>query len=219
MPDDDGGMTSSTDWQAWHGGYDDPGSSLSHRLHVVQAHIDEWLTATAPGQLHVVSVCAGDGRDLLQVLERRGDGHRVSGVLVEADPASADRARGHVRRLGLDRIAVECGDAGTSNAYAGLPPAHLLLLCGVFGNVPDDDVRRTVAALPQLVARDGLVVWTRHRRTPDLTSAIREWLAEDGFEEVAFTAPEDALFGVGVHRFRGQPQPLVEGRRLFTFFR
>jgi hypothetical protein len=27
----------------------------------------------------------------------------------------------------------------------------------------------------------------------------------------------DAGFGVGVHRFRGEPQPLAEGQHMFTF--
>jgi len=63
------------------------------------------------------------------------------------------------------------------------------------------------------------VVWTRHRRAPDLTPSIRRWFQEEGFEEVDFVAPKHAMYSVGVHRLVGEPRTLVEGRRLFTFVR
>jgi hypothetical protein len=59
------------DWQAWHEKYDDPASSLARRLRVVQARIREALDACPPGRVRVVSLCAGQGRDLLEVLGER----------------------------------------------------------------------------------------------------------------------------------------------------
>ena len=50
-------------------------------------------------------------------------------------------------------------------------------------------------------------------RTPD----IRSWFEEAGFAEVAFDAPDNFLFSVGVQRFDGQPRRLEPGRRLFDF--
>src|SRR6266511_1793903 len=58
--------------------------------------------------------------------------------------------------------------------------------CGVFGNIPDDDVHRTIDALPQFCARDATVIWTRHRGPPDLTPTIRGWFAGTGFVELGF---------------------------------
>lgn len=59
-------------WIDWHAAYDDPHSSLAQRLVVVQQCIREALdflaaTAAASG-LRIISLCAGDGRDLLPVL-------------------------------------------------------------------------------------------------------------------------------------------------------
>lgn len=210
-------MTSATDWNAWHGEYDDPASSLSERLLVVQTHIDEFLEATAPSPVTVTSSCAGDGRDLLQVLERRGDASRVSAILLEADPRIADRAARHATRLDLASVEVRCTDAGNSDAYSDAVPADLVLLCGIFGNISDDDVYRTITAAPQFCNRNGLVVWTRHRREPDLTPRIREWFRDQGFSEEAFVAPAHATYTVGAQRFRGDPVPLRGGQRLFTF--
>ncbi|MEJ7755344.1 MAG: hypothetical protein WKF83_02510 [Nocardioidaceae bacterium] len=64
-------MSPKTDWNAWHEDYEDPSSLLSERLRVVQRHIDDWLDETAPAAVSVMSSCAGDGRDLLEVLEAR----------------------------------------------------------------------------------------------------------------------------------------------------
>jgi hypothetical protein len=124
-----------------------------------------------------------------------------------------------IDRLGLTGICVNHADAGTSSVYAGAVPADLVLMCGVFGNIADADVRRAIATLPQLCAPGALVVWTRHRRHPDLTPRIRNWFADSGFEERDFTAPGHRTYSVGAHRFRGAPVSLVEERRLFTFMR
>jgi hypothetical protein len=119
----------------------------------------------------------------------------------------------------LPGVSVRCVDAGSTDAYAGCAPADLLLLCGVLGNVSDEDAERTIAALPGLCARGATVVWTRHRRDPDLTPAIRGWFTAAGFAEKSFAAPDDRIWSVGVHRLTGPAQPLGEGRRLFSFVR
>ena len=80
------------------------------------------------------------------------------------------------------------------------------------------DIRRTVQAVPALGRAGATVIWTRHRRPPDLTPRIRAWFASAGFGEVAFDALETgALTSVGVHRLgRGPVAGLPDGR-LFTF--
>lgn len=210
---------STTNWAAWHARYADPGSALSRRLRLVQEHINAWLDATAPAPVTVLSICAGDGRDLLDVLMRRTDGGRVRATLVEADAGLAGRGAEVAREAGLSGCTVRQADASRTDAYIGAAPADLVLLCGVLGNISSHDAARTVATLPQLCAPDATVVWTRHRREPDLTPAARRWFAEAGFHELSFTAPADVGWSVGVHRFTGDSQPLLEGRRLFTFLR
>ena len=72
---------SGTDWRAWHADYADPASALSQRLAVVQAQVARWLDRTQPRPVVVTSVCAGDGRDLLEVLTARRDAARVTATL------------------------------------------------------------------------------------------------------------------------------------------
>ena len=204
-------------WIDWHAPYDEPGSALHRRLLIVQARIAAWLAQRDEGPLRVVSMCAGQGRDLIGVLAEHSSASRVTARLVELDPRNAEVAREAAASAGLAGVEVMCADAGSTDPYFGAVPADLVLACGVFGNISDVDVKNTIDALPQLCSSDATVIWTRSRRKPDLTPTIRSWFAETGFVEVAFDAPVDALFTVGVHGFVGDPVPLQEGVRLFRF--
>ncbi len=206
-----------TDWVAWHAGYGDPASRLARRLPVVQRHIRRFLDERRDGDVRVVSLCSGSGSDLLPVLASHPA--RVRARLVELDPTLAQHARDTARALGLDGVEVVTGDASTTDAVRGWAPADLVLACGIFGNISDADVERTVRALPQLCSPRGAVVWTRHRRAPDLTPAIRAWFADEGFVERAFDSGGAGSYGVGSHELARAPAPLQPGLRLFTFVR
>lgn len=134
-------MTSLRDYEQWHRHYDDPDSSLTWRLRRVQAHLREALDRI-PGPCRILSACAGDGRDVIDVLRDRPDADRVSAVLVELHPAIAQRARDTAAAAGLTGVEIRTTDAGRSDAYAGAVPAHVVLLVGIFGNVSDDDLWR-----------------------------------------------------------------------------
>jgi len=205
------------DCHEWHREYDEPGSPLTIRLALVQRRIRDALDAAPPGPIQVVSACAGQGRDVLGVLvdhPRRDD---VRARLVELDAGLAETARDAAGDFALSGIDVITGDASTTSAYEGAVPAQLVLFCGVFGNVSDDDIRRSISYLPMLCAPAATVIWTRHRKSPDLTPTVRKWFAETGFDEVAFDAPEEVYVGVGTHRLVAPPNPFEPGIQLFTF--
>lgn len=203
------------DWHAWHRPYAEPGSPLARRLRVVQEHVVRWLDERPEPELSVVSMCAGQGHDLLGVLAERADAGRVRATLIEFDERNVAAAREHA--TSLPEVSVVRGDAGDPAVYSGAVPADLVLMAGVLGNISDTDVRATIAVLPQLCAAGATVIWTRTRRAPDLTPSIRAWLAAEGFVEQAFTAPDDVLFTVGAHRFAGRPQALTATDRFFRF--
>jgi hypothetical protein len=208
-----------TDWVHWHDQYDDPTSALSHRLAVVRGHIRDWLDRTAPEPVTLLSSCAGDGRDLLPVLAERSDAGRVRATLLEFDGRNAATARAFAQAHGLISVRVEQVDAGDASAYVEAAPSDLVMLCGIFGNITDDDVQRVVETAPELCRPGAQVIWTRHHNPPDLTPHIRQWFADAGFAERAFDAPADFAYSVGVHDLVGPPKPLRTGRRLFTFVR
>ncbi|MFF0256912.1 class I SAM-dependent methyltransferase family protein [Micromonospora zamorensis] len=210
-------VTAATDWHDWHLPYDDDTSPLSRRLRLVQRHINDWLDGRTESSLRVVSVCAGQGHDLIGALASRSDADRVRAELIEFDPRNVAAARIGISGAGLNGITVTQADAGDFAAYGTAVPADLVVLAGVLGNISDGDVRATIGALPRLCASNATVIWTRARRHPDLTPAIRGWFADAGFAEEAFHAPADVLFSVGVDRFHGQPQQAPPNGRIFTF--
>ncbi|GAB3896167.1 hypothetical protein GCM10029964_077130 [Kibdelosporangium lantanae] len=80
-------------WVAWHADYDDESSDLSRRLLAVQARIRTALDEQPEGPVGVLSMCAGQGRDLLGVLADHPRAADVRAVLVELDPDNVAVAR------------------------------------------------------------------------------------------------------------------------------
>ena len=157
------------DWLAWHAAYDDPSSALSARLRCVRSHLSDAVDRAPAGRVTLVSLCAGQGHDVIGVLPdhpRRAD---VRAVLVESDARNVVLARRAAAGQGLPGVEVRHADAGLVAGFADVLPAGVLLLCGIFGNVSDRDIRRTVQAAPALCRAGATVIWTRHRRPPDLT--------------------------------------------------
>jgi hypothetical protein len=210
-------VAETTDWHEWHSRYADNTSTLSQRLRLVQRHIDDWLDERPESSLRVVSVCAGQGHDLIGVLARRPDAGRVRAELIEQDPRNVAVAREGAAAAGLAGITVTCADAGDFAAYQTATPADLVLLAGVLGNISDQDVQATITALPRLCAPEATVIWTRTRRAADLTPTVRGWFAGAGFAERAFHAPPGVLFSVGVHQLHGRPNSPPRSGQIFTF--
>lgn len=205
------------DYERWHQRYDDPGSDLSWRLGVVRGHIHAALDRN-PGPVCALSLCAGDGRDLLGVLSERPDADRVRAVLVEVHPAIAERARAAAAAVAAS-VEVRQADAGDTAAWSDAVPAELVLLIGIMGNITDDDLARAIAASPALCAPGATLVWTRGRSIGDRNDVVRARFAAAGFTELAYDVlDEDTLPAVGAVRYHGPPAPLPTGR-LFTFRR
>lgn len=204
-----------TDWVGWHEQYDDPTSSMPHRLAAVRARLSDALDTVESQRPGILSLCAGDGRDVIPVLAHASNGKSSRATLVESSPVLAERARASAAAARLD-VSVRIADAGHPTNYAAQLPADILMLCGIFGNVSDGDIRRTIASSGGLVTRGGWLIWTRHRRAPDLTPKIRQWFRAAGFDEIAFDSPGAEAWSVGtcVNAGAEASHPLP---RLFTF--
>jgi hypothetical protein len=200
------------DWVQWHADYDKAGSPLAHRLEFVKEQVRAALDRAPAGPVTVISMCAGQGRDLLEVVATHPRGPDVRARLVELDPACVATARA-VAPAGIEVVE---GDAGLVDAYEGMAPAQLVLACGVFGNISDADIERTIEYCGQLCEEGGTVVWTRIREAPDFVPVLCGWFERDGFEQVSVTPPELG-FCVGAHRRVETPKPLRTGGRMFEF--
>jgi hypothetical protein len=186
---------------------------LQRRLAIVQRHIRATLFSAAPGPIRVISVCAGQGHDLIGALRDHPRARDVRAGLVELEPQNCEAARA----TAPPNVEVVAGDASDTTAYAGAVPAELAIVCGVFGNISDADIVNTISVLPSLCAPNATLIWTRHRQEPDRTTDVRKWFVDAGFTEVAFEAPEGFIFGVGVNRLARDPEPFRPGVKMFDF--
>ena len=208
---------------AWHEGYDDPASGLSARLALVKRHLAAALDRAPAGPIRLVSLCAGQGRDVIETLPGHGRRDDVTAVLVETDPANVAWARDAASAAGLagtdpESVEVRQADASQVAGFADALPADVLLLCGIFGNVSTADIERTITAAPALCAPGATVIWTRHRREPDLTPRIRGWFTAAGFGELAFGSPASApRTGVGAAVLRDAGGAVLPEGPLFRF--
>ena len=208
------------DYRAWHDQYDNPASALAQRLRIVQGRLAELLDGAPSGPVRIISMCAGQGRDVLTVLPRHPRRADVSVTLVELDSENVRAARATALAAGLTSVEVVEGDASISDTYESFARADVVLACGIFGNVSDADVENTVRTISMLCNPSAAVVWTRHRREPDLTLKVRRWLAEEGFAELTFDAlHNESKSGVGTARLVGPPERWRPGHRFFTFIR
>lgn len=207
------------DWLAWHQGYDDPGSSLARRLEVVSRLLHRALDEVAVANPRLLSLCAGDGRDVIGVLGARAAQPEVVAILIESDPTLAARAQDAAADARVSSVQVRCGDAGAMASFSDVVPVDVLMLCGIFGNIEHSAVKATVDAIPDLVSPGGFVIWTRGGSEPDRRAEVRRWFRSAGLEEVTFEgAPE--RYGVGLNRrLQAAPVSAVHqaSDRLFTF--
>lgn len=215
-------MNDGLDWKVWHHDYEDPDSSVSHRLAQVRA----WLAAVLAertGRVRLLSICAGDARDVIPVVA--ASDRDVQVTLVELDPDLVDRARRAADVAGV-RVDVRTGDAGHPEVYAGLDPVDVLVMVGLLGNVSDSDARSTVAASRSLVAEGGSVIWSRSSRFraeathgyDDPAEWVRDLFEAEGFETVDYLRPDQWAWRLGVSRLTAPSRdPLPE--RLFSFVR
>ena len=123
------------------------------------------------------------------------------------------------RSTGLDQVKILETDAALTDSYAGAVPADIILACGIFGNISEEDIRRTLDQLPSLAAPGAFVIWTRGQLRDDIAELIRGWLRDRGFEELAFVAPANETFRVGMNRLAIEPRAFEPGVRMFEFFR
>ena len=126
---------------------------------------------TDPEPIRIVSLCAGQGRDVIDVVATHPRGPEVSALLVELDPALVAFARDRAAAAGAGGRAGSGSSRATPRSAAGTPthvPADIVLVCGVFGNISAADITRTIQAMRGFCVPGGQVVWTRHRRPPDL---------------------------------------------------
>ena len=212
------------DWHKWHKGYDRH-PALKKRLVLVRKHLSKCLDRSAPGEVRIISVCAGDGRDILRTL---ADHKRLADArarLVELDPQLVEDGENACEALAISsQVEFVNGDATDAGSYRAAAPANIVVMCGMLGLVGLPELPNVVRAMQALCAHKGHVVWTRRldwRNGVQQTKILRSLMAEAGFRQARlsvtsfgalFCKTAGPIFTVGTHRYDGEPVALPERR-------
>jgi predicted RNA methylase len=209
------------DWTSWHERYESS-KPLQERLNEVCAQITRVISKASGDCVRVISICAGDGRDLVGSLAALRGSATVCATLVESNLQLVAKGQAMVEEFGLaDQIRFRCADATQSETYDGICPADLVILSGAFGNLRAHSVERLIVALQCLCTHGARVIWTRNLREFDdgeaATQKIRACFNAANFVEEVFAQTPQGIFAVGTHVFFGENKPLSKSEKLFEF--
>ena len=213
-------MNSGKDWKKWHTLYDDDQSGLAKRLRLVQDAIANSLpNDVLIDNYQIIDICAGDGRDLIEVLAHYPEKDHVHSLLVEIDERLATSSEKAASNANIQNVTVYTGDASVLATYRNVAAADLILLCGIFGNISNEDIEKTIKSLAQLSKQGTRVIWTRHLRQPSVVPEIRNYFINHNFKELDYKTTADQSYAVVTCEFHGSPQPLNHKTKMFTFIK
>ncbi len=113
--------------------------------------------------LRLISLCAGQGGNVIGALTGHPRRDDVRARLVELDERNVALARQAAQAAGLHAVEVLQADAGITDACAGALPAQIVVACGIFGNITDSDIQTSLRAWVTSVS---VGVQSRHRAVP-----------------------------------------------------
>lgn len=190
-----------------------------HRLQAVQEHLVECLDAAAPGPVRIISVCAGDGRDVINTVQTHRRRKDIVARLVELNDQSVALGRRRAAEAGLDRsVQFVHGDATVFATYKDLEPADIVLVCGVWGHVPSNEKAQLARAIAKLCKPGGAVIWTCG--TSKGISKVREiesLLSGAWWEKSRTTYTPNAAWAIATHRYRGPAHDVPVEGQIFHF--
>jgi hypothetical protein len=205
-------------WTGWPArAYERSGSQ--QRLAAVQVHLADCLDSAATGRVRVLSMCAGDGRDVIGVLESHPRKRDAVAWLVEMDQKSVALGVGRATDAGLaGTINFLRGDATDSATYRNVAPGDIVLVCGVWGHVPSDERASLVSSLAALCRPGGAVIWTRGvRRGMERLHEIQAHFSGSCWQELRVSITPDQKWAVATYRYQGPSRALAIDQPIFHF--
>jgi hypothetical protein len=189
------------------------------RLAAVQEHLAKRLDTTPAGPVRIISICAGDGRDLLGVLETHSRRSDVCAWLVEQSLQSVNAGCAHASALDLAyAVRFLHADATLYATYQVIGLADIVLLCGVWGHVPVHERTSVIRALTCLCKPGGTVIWSRAvAKGIERLEQIQSLFVAPSWERIELSFTPDNSWAVAAHRYRGPVVNLPTDGRIFHF--
>jgi hypothetical protein len=191
------------------------------RLAAVQDHLRECLDQAPPGAVRIVSLCAGDGRDVIGVLATHPRRDDVRAWLVERDGDSVAAGIERRRAAGLDdQVVFIQGDATDYATYRDLLPCDIVVVCGVLGHVLPEERSTLVERLRAFCKPRGVVIWVRGVKQGMARYCEFQSLFEShSFERGRETLTAEGQWGICNHAYVGLPCKAPQSGRIFQFRR
>jgi 2-polyprenyl-3-methyl-5-hydroxy-6-metoxy-1,4-benzoquinol methylase len=195
--------------------------SYRKRLQAVQDHFAASLAEAEPGPVRVVSICAGDGRDVMGVLESHARREDVNAWLVELDRKSVEAGIKRRDATGLSKLVTFLhADATDFATFKNILPCDIVMVCGVWGHVPPAERLSLVKALGKFCKPGGTVVWSRGvDRGRSRFTDIQALFEHNSFERVSESITPDDKWAICTHRYMGRPVEVPTSGRIFNFQR
>ena len=90
------------DWSTWHRRYNE-NEHLKARLQVVRQTVRAVLDDCRTGKIRLISICSGDGRDILEELAKHPRRNDIEAWLIDSDRPSIVRGEAMAAEVGLTR--------------------------------------------------------------------------------------------------------------------
>jgi 2-polyprenyl-3-methyl-5-hydroxy-6-metoxy-1,4-benzoquinol methylase len=199
-------------WYDWHiEKHSDPNSYTSQRMTDIGLVIEEYLKDTVH-RSNIVSVCAGQGLDLIPILRQYPNS--ADAYLIDIEQQNID----HINKIstGLEGIHTYAADATVSNTYINnkIPRANLLLVCGVFAHLTSEDQSIFIQNMRSLLKPGGYVIWTR---IDEYLNDIHEKFENNGYKKIDLSHINLSTGSVGMSRLKESIKTLHPDKQIFNF--
>lgn len=207
-------------WSGWpEAAYQQP--RYRQRLAAVQEHLAQSLDQAPRGALRIISMCAGDGRDVIGALQSHQRRTDVTAWLVELNRQSVSAGFRDAQDAGLQDVVTFLNQDATLYAtYKDFVPAAIVLVCGVWGHVPAQERALLVDGIASLCKPGATVIWTRGvSQGMSRFREIETHFSGSRWQQDRLTCTSDSNWAVATYRYCGPPVDLPRNGRLFHFQR
>lgn len=214
------GRFTGDNWSGWsEHAYQRP--KYRERLRVVQEQLSECLDQAPHGPVRILSICAGDGRDVIGVLQSHRRRRDVEAFLVELNGQSVSEGVRQVKASRLESVVKFIhADATDYSTYRNLAPCDIVLVSGVWGHVPANDRATLIHALASFCKSGGKVIWTRKiSKGEHRLKEVQSLFDEASWIPVRQSSTSDKKWVVTSHLYRGSALEVPANGRIFTFLK
>jgi len=179
-------QNSSDKWTEWHEeAYNDINSLPYQRTEIVKDLINKYLSEIDKN-IVVISIGAGQSRDILPVLIGRKDNDRITTYLIDTDIECLNYAKNYAKDNNIINVHIVDMDGSLVKNYKDIPKADLIIFCGMMTQKNTDEVKNLANNIKLICNEDAQIIWSRHGYDGDYSTPFRNVFNENSYKELDF---------------------------------